>query len=116
MLRPSAAYIDRDLDGDAMTQDGYELGLSYAYKTKDFVWMNRAAYQSLDGDKGNPLFNNRTNDADVYLLASEVRFPDPFGWDNWTATAGVQWADNDADIEFNQSSVLMAVGRIAYSF
>jgi len=115
MLRPSAAYIDRDLDGGAMAQDGYELGLSYAYKTSDFVWMNRAVYQSLDGDKVNPLFN-KTNDADVYLLASEVRVPDPFGWDKWTVTAGVQWADNDADIEFNQGSVLMAVGRIARRF
>lgn len=115
ILRPSVAYIDRDLDGGAMTQDGYELGLSYIYKAKDFTWLNRAAYQSLDGDKVNPLFN-KTNDADIYLLASEVRFPNPFGWDKWTITGGVQWADNDADIEFNQSSVLMAVGRIARSF
>jgi hypothetical protein len=116
MLRPSIAYVDRDLDGGAMSQDGYELGVSYIFKAKDFSWLNRAAYQSFDGDKGNPLFNNKTNDADIYVLASEVRVPNPFGWERWTVTGGVVWADNDADIRFNQSSVLMAVGRIARSF
>ncbi|MDE0950638.1 MAG: DUF2860 family protein [Halioglobus sp.] len=115
MIRPSIAYVDRDLDGGAMSQDGYELGVSYMFKAKDFSWVNRAVYQSFDGDKVNPLFN-KTNDADIYLLASEVRVPNPFGWEHWTVTGGVMWADNDADIEFNQSSVLMAVGRIARSF
>lgn len=115
MLRTSVAYIDRDLDGDAMSQDGYELEVSHVYDGGDFKWLNRVMYQSLDGDQDNPIFN-KANDADVYLLASELRFPEPFGWEKWTIAAGVQWADNDADIEFNQSSILMATGRIARSF
>jgi hypothetical protein len=115
MLRPSVAYIDRDLNGRAMAQDGYELGLGYILRSQSFSWLSRAVYQSFDGDKVNPLFS-KTNDANIYLLASEVRFPNPFGWERWTVTGGVVWADNDADIEFNQSSVLMAIGRIARSF
>lgn len=114
-VRPSVAYIDRDLDGKAMAQDGYELGVSFVYDAGAYTWLNRAAYQSLDGDKENPIFN-KTNDADVYLLASEVRVPDPFGWEQWFTTVGVQWAENQADIDFNKSKVVMFQARVGRSF
>tara|TARA_B110000503_G_scaffold49036_1_gene79671 strand:+ start:29384 stop:30349 length:966 start_codon:yes stop_codon:yes gene_type:complete len=114
-VHPSAAYIDKALDGDAMAQDGYELGVSFAYDSGKYVWLNRAVYQSLDGDKVNPIFN-QTNDADVYVLASEVRVPDPFGWENWYTTVRVQWAENQADIDFNKSSVAMFSAHIGRRF
>ncbi len=114
-VRPSAAYIDNDLDGNAMAQDGYELGISLAYDAGKYVWMNRVLYQSLDGDEVNPIFNER-NDADVYVLASEVRVPDPFGWENWYTTVGVTWADYKADINFNKENVAMFAARIGRRF
>jgi hypothetical protein len=114
-VRPSAAYIKDDLDGDAMYQDGYEVGIKSVYDAGAYTWVNRAAYQKLDGDKVNPIFI-KTNDADVYLLASEVRVPDPFGWEQWFTTVGVQWADNQADIDFNKSSVVMFQARIGRNF
>lgn len=115
IVRPSVAYIDRDLDGDAMAQDGYELGITTLYDAGSYKWLNRAVYQGLDGDEINPIFNEK-NDADVYVLASEVRVPEPFGWDKWTATVGVQWAENSADIDFNKSSVALFSARIGRSF
>ena len=114
-VRPSVAYIDRDLDGAAMSQDGYELGVQLMYNAGNYVWLNRVAYQSLDGDKDNPIFN-KANDADVYLLASEVRIPKPFGWDKWTTSVGVSWGDNSADIEFNKSSIALFSARLGRSF
>ena len=114
-VRPSVAYIDRDLDGKAMAQDGYELGVSFAYNAGRYTWLNRAAYQSLDGDKVNPIFN-QTNDADIYVLASEVQIPDPFGWEQWFTTVGVSWAENQADIDFNKSSVAMFTAQIGRKF
>jgi hypothetical protein len=114
-LRPGIAYIDRDLDGEAMAQDGYELSVNYIYDAGNFKWLNRAVYQSLDGDKVNPLFN-KTNDANEFLLATEVRYPEPFGWDKWTAVGGLQWGENDADIDFNESMILMVTGRIVRRF
>lgn len=114
-VRPSIAYIDRDLDGDAMAQDGYELGIQTMYNGGSYRWLNRAAYQSLDGDATNPIFGE-ANDADVYLLASEVQIPEPFGWDKWTTSVGVSWAENSAEIDFNKSSVALFVARIGRSF
>jgi hypothetical protein len=115
-VRPSVAYIDRDLDGDAMAQDGYELGVQLVYNAGSYVWLNRIAYQSLDGDADNPIFVGEANDADVYLLASEVRIPEPFGWDKWTTSVGVSWGENSADIDFNKSSVALFTARIGRSF
>jgi len=114
-VRPSVAYIDRDLDGDAMAQDGYELGIQLLYNAGNYVWLNRAAYQSLDGDEDNPIFH-KANDADVYVLASEVRIPEPFGWDKWTTSVGVSWGENSADIDFNKSSVALFTARLGRSF
>jgi hypothetical protein len=114
-VRPSIAYIDRDLDGDAMSQDGYELGVQLLYNAGSYVWLNRAAYQSLDGDADNPIFG-KANDADVYVLASEVRIPEPFGWDKWTTSVGVSWGENSADIDFNKSSVALFSARLGRSF
>ncbi|MEZ5501721.1 MAG: DUF2860 family protein [Halioglobus sp.] len=114
-VRPSVAYIDRNLDGNAMAQDGYELGVSFLYDTPDYKWLNRAVYQDLNGDQENPIFNQK-NDAQVYVLASELRILNPFGLDKWTTTLGVQWAENSADINFNKSSVAMFSARIGRSF
>jgi hypothetical protein len=114
-VRPSVAYIDRDLDGDAMAQDGYELGVQLRYNAGSYVWLNRAAYQDLDGDKDNPIFN-KANDADVYVLASEVQIPEPFGWDKWKGTVGVSWGENQTDIDFNKSSVALFAATLGRSF
>jgi hypothetical protein len=44
MIRPSIAYVDYDLDGGAMSQDGYRLGVAHMYNGGDFRWLNRALY------------------------------------------------------------------------
>ena len=115
MVRPSIAYVDRDLDGGAMSQDGYRLGVAHMYNGGDFKWLNRAFYESVDGDKVNPIFD-KTNDADLFIVASELRFSQPLGWDNWVATTGIQWGKNDADIDFNKSSILLFVARVVRTF
>ncbi len=103
LLRPSVAYIDRDLDGDAMAQDGYEVALSYAFQRQNFRWVNNALFQSLEGDKENPIFGD-ASDEDVFALASQMFFPGAFGLDKWTPNISAIWADGDNDIDFNDSA------------
>lgn len=114
-VQPSVGYIDRDLDGKAMAQDGYELGVDLVYDAGAYTWLNRVVYQSLDGDQENPIFNE-VNDANVYRLASELNIPNPMGWNHWFATVGFTWADNQADIDFNKSSVALFTARIGRDF
>ena len=71
-MRPNATYIDRDLDGDAMAQDGFEVGVMLMYVHPKYVWVNHGSYTNLDGDKENPLFGKK-NDAQIYRFASEVQ-------------------------------------------
>lgn len=115
LVRPNVAYIDRDLDGDAMAQDGYELGLTMVYTNPAYSWVNQAAYQRLDGDKDNPLFG-KANDADIYMFSSEVRIPEPMGWEKWIAAVGVVYVQNDASIDFNKSSVAMFSANLGRRF
>jgi hypothetical protein len=103
VVRPSVSYIDRDLDGDAMSQDGYELEVSYVYTADDVKWVSNVMYQSLDGDKANPIFN-KVNDEDVVGIGSRMFFPGLFGLEKWTPNLGVVWEDGDSDIDFNDST------------
>lgn len=101
-FRPSVTYIDRDLDGGAMAQDGFALDLGYTYTTPDVRWVNNIGYASLDGDKENPIFAE-TNDADRITLSSQMFFPGAFGWKNWMPVLGAFWGEEDSDINFNDT-------------
>jgi hypothetical protein len=114
ILRPSVAYIDRDLDGDAMSQDGVEVGLTWLYNNKEnFRWVNNVVYTSLEGDKKNPIFNE-VNDADQVGFASQMFFPTLFGLEKWEPNASFIWGDSDSDIDFNDGKGWMfnvGIGR-----
>jgi hypothetical protein len=115
-VRPSVAWIDRDLDGDAMAQDGYEAALSLTYDGSSYLWLNRFAYQDLDGDEENPICVGEVNDAEVYLFASVLQVPRPFGWDKWFTTVSISYGENQADIAFNKSSAAMFAARLGRQF
>ena len=107
LIRPSIAFIDRDLDGDAMSQDGYEVAVSYAYSTDGFRWVNNVVVDSLEGDKKNPIFDE-VNDEDRIALSSTMFFPGLFGLEKWTPNVSVAWAEGDSDIDFNDTKVWIA--------
>jgi hypothetical protein len=104
LIRPSIAFIDRDLDGDAMAQDGYEVAVSYAYKTDGFRWVNNAIFASMDGDVKNPIFDE-VNDMDRIALTSTMFFPGAFGLEKWTPNVSLAWGEDDSDIDFNDTNV-----------
>ena len=104
LIRPSVTYIDRDLDGDAMAQDGYEIGVSWAYSGDNFRWVNNIDYASMDGNKENPIFNE-VNDSERILFASQMFFPGMFGLQEWVPNISFAWAESDSDVDFNDESV-----------
>jgi hypothetical protein len=115
LIRPSVAFIDRDLDGDAMSQDGYEVAVSYAYVTDGFRWVNNAVVGSLEGDKKNPIFDE-VNDEDRVALSSAMFFPGLFGLEKWTPNVSVAWGEGDSDIDFNDTNVWIATVSMFRSF
>jgi hypothetical protein len=115
LVRPSIAFIDRDLDGDAMAQDGYEAAIGYFYNTKGFRWATNLMYQSLEGDKKNPIFNE-ASDEDVIGIGTQMFFPGAFGLEKWQPNISAIWADGDNDIDFNDSAGWMVNIGIARTF
>jgi len=115
-LRPSIAYIDRDLDGDAMSQDGGIIDLTHVYKSDSLVWLNKLSYADMSGDKTNPIFDKK-NDADIYGITSVMSFPGSIGFlGKWTPNIAVSWADSDSDIDFNESSIWMVSAALSRKF
>lgn len=100
-VRPAIGYIDRDLDGKAMAQDGVALSVAHSYQASDIVWASRIAYTDLSGDKTNPIFNDK-NGANGFAVASNVAFPGSIGFlGQWTPNLSVNWSEQNNNIDFN---------------
>ena len=104
-IRPAIAYVDRNLDGDAMSQDGAVASLGHTYLSEHLNWMTRVSYTDLSGDKTNPIFGDR-NGASGFAIASTVAFPGCIDFlGKWTPNLTANWTDLDSDIDFNQFSM-----------
>ena len=116
MLRPSVMYVDKDLDGDAMAQDGVNVQLQHAYVSQGIQWTSQISYTDLEGDSENPLFNE-VNDAENYSFASRIAFPGSIDFlGKWVPNVAVTWADSDSDIDFNDSNVWMIQAALLRRF
>lgn len=113
MIRPSIAYIDRDLDGDAMAQDGYEGAVSYLYRNGDITWANTLSYSSLEAGKENPIFED-SHDSEQIVFATQVFVSGLFGLEHWMPNIALMYGESDSDIDFYDSKgwlVNVAIGR-----
>lgn len=104
-VRPAVAYVDRDLDGAAMSQDGAVFSLAHNYDSQHLQWVNKVSYTDLSGDKTNPIFDDK-NGASGFGVASMVGFPGSIGFlGKWTPAISVNYADLDNHIDFNDFSM-----------
>ncbi|HEY6130377.1 MAG TPA: DUF2860 family protein [Halioglobus sp.] len=104
-IRPAIAYVDRDLDGDAMSQDGGVVALGHTYSSQHLNWVTKVSYTDLSGDKTNPIFGDK-NSANGFSVASIVAFPGSIDFlGKWTPNLSVNWTDLDNNIEFNNFSM-----------
>ena len=102
LIRPHVAALDRDLDGAAMSQDGFEVGVSYVRNTPVYGWATVVNFSSLDGDAVNPLFGG-INDADGFGFASQIFFKKLFGASAWQPNLSVAMGELDSDLNFYDS-------------
>jgi len=115
VFRPSVTYIDKDLDGDAMAQEGVQAGFSWLYSGERLTWANNLFYTVLDGDAKHPIFNE-DNDADTLTFASQAFFPRAFGLEHWQPNLAVLYGDHDSDVDFNDGSGWMIAAGIGRRF
>lgn len=115
-IRPAIAYVDRDLDGDAMSQDGGVLSLGHAYNSEHLKWLTKISYTDLSGDKTNPIFDDK-NSASGFGVSSVVAFPGTIGFlGKWTPNLAVNYTDLDNNIDFNKFSMWTVGASLSRKF
>lgn len=114
-LRPRIRFIDRDLDGDAMAQDGVAVGLAHEYAGNGFVWQGDVSYAQLESDGRNPVFG-KDNDLDRVSVTGVLLFPGAFGWDRWIPNVSIAYAYEDSDISFYDAKTWIVSAAVLRSF
>lgn len=103
-LVPEFALLDYDLDGQAMSEDGFGLSLTHHYTQGRWHFATQLQYRSLESDEDNPIYDD-TADKDVFSAGFTASYDKPFGWDKWSANASALWYDEDSDIDFYDTSL-----------
>ena len=99
--------IDYDLDGDAMSQDGFTMQLTYGTRLDSRKRLvTNFELGSFDFDKRNPVFDEK-NSRDVASLTMTLFLEDPFGFKDWISNTGFVYGQSDHDIDFYDTQVAM---------
>ena len=114
-LVPRIGYVDFDLDGGAMEQDGIALGLDYEYQRDRWRFLGKLSYQGLESSSRNPIFGDK-REVDTTAVSATLVYDKPFGWQDWAATATAAYTDGDANIDFYESSFGMVSIGMLYRF
>ena len=111
-LVPGITYLDFNLDGDAMKEDGLGLQLKYLYQVNRWRVVSEIYYQDLEADTRNPIFGDERQ---METLGASITtfYSKPFGWNNWSANATLGYQDDDSNIDFYDASFgLVSIGML----
>jgi hypothetical protein len=111
LVTPGLGYVDRDLDGEAMANDGVNASLNYIYKYNDtWRWVFNATYADLDHKKTNPIYGVKDS-ANSYGASATFFYTEPFGWKDWAFNGTAGYFEEDHDINFyDTTGGLISVG------
>ena len=98
-LVPGIGYIDADLDGAAMAEDGVVVQLQHLYSLNRWRVVSKVFYEDLESDATNPIFDEQ-GEVDTLGGSVTVFYNDPFGLNGWTANASAAYYDADSNIDF----------------
>ena len=112
---PTIAYLDYKLDGGAMAEDGIGLHLAHHYTGERWRFVSKIFYHGLEADTDNPIYDDSA-DRETLGVALAAFYARPFGWENWTATAGASYREDDNDIDFYDASLGLVTVGMLYRF
>lgn len=114
-LVPGIGYLDYDLDGDAMAEDGLALQLKHYYSVGRWRLRSQLFYRDMESGDSNPIYND-SGDTETLGAVFTAFYAKPFGLENWTANATASYSEGDSNIDFYDSSFgLVSVGML-YQF
>jgi hypothetical protein len=113
IVEPQLAYIDRDLDGQAMANDGVRASVNYIYQYSDkWRWVANASYSDYDYKKANPIYDYKDK-SNHYGVSLSMFYTGPFGLKDWTFNATAGYYEQDNDLDFYDAEVgVVAIGML----
>ncbi|MCB1701848.1 MAG: DUF2860 family protein [Halioglobus sp.] len=108
-VTPTLTYVDRDLDGGAMANDGGSASVNYIYTHNDrWRYVFNASYGDYDFNDSNPIYAKRDS-MNEYGVSATVFYSEPFGWKKWAFNTTAGWYEADHDIDFYDAEVGIVV-------
>ncbi len=114
-LVPGIGYIDRDLDGDAMAEDGPQVSLRHLWNLDRWLLVTRLFYSDLESDETNPIYGEEREMESVGASFTAF-YTNPFGLKGWTANASASYFDQDSNIDFYDASFGVLSFAMYYRF
>ncbi|MBC7006656.1 DUF2860 family protein [Photobacterium sp. BZF1] len=115
IVTPEVSYTKHDTQGKAMAWEGYSIGANYIYTNDDWRFVTNVYASKQKADEANPVFGEKA-DSKLHGVSVNAFYSKPFGLKNWTANAGVAWFEDNNDISFYDSQVLMVNAGMLYRF
>ncbi|MCU7940752.1 MAG: DUF2860 domain-containing protein [gamma proteobacterium symbiont of Bathyaustriella thionipta] len=114
-LQPKFNYIDRDMDGQAMSSDEWVLGLTHIYNSEQYSFITNLDWADADFDKKNPIYNKTRNDNRLGGSFTVV-YKKPFGIKDWNLLGSIAYYDSDSNIDFYNTNIKFFSVSALYRF
>ena len=116
LLSVGLTYLEHDLDGDAMSFDGYSLQFNNVTAfTPRFRLGTNILFGQYDHDTVNPVFGEK-NDKDLFGLTLTVFYSDLLGFRGWTGVASAAYVEEDNRIDFYDARAQLYNLGVLYRF
>ncbi len=102
-LKPELKFVNQKLDGKAMRNDAWVIGLTHTYNTNQYALITTVDWAAVDYDKSNPIYN-KTRDDDRWGIGLSAAYKQMFGLKNWNLLANIAYYDIDSNIDFYDAS------------
>lgn len=117
---PSVTYFNYDLDGDAMSNDGFDFQLSYGYNGDVISLVVNGFIGYADYDKRNPIYGKTESD-DHYGASLIAFYHKPFGWQapffkKTSLYFKTDYLESDSNIDFYDTEIFTAGAGLLFRF
>ena len=120
VIIPSVTYFNYDLDGDAMSNDGFDFQLSYGYHGERYSVVVNGFIGYADYDKRNPIYGKTESD-DHYGASLIAFYHKPFGWEapffkKTSLYFKTDYLESDSNIDFYDTEIFTAGAGLLFRF
>jgi hypothetical protein len=117
---PAVTYFNYNLDGDAMSNDGFDFQLSYGYNGDAISLVLNGFIGYADYDKRNPIYG-KTQEDDHYGASLTAFYHKPFGWQapffkKTSLYFKTGYLESDSNIDFYDTEIFTAGTGLLFRF